>query len=92
MVTAVAAVDLGATSGRVMLGRVGPNEVSVEAVARFPNTPVRTIDGLHWNILELSTGTFSREITERTHTFKTRSHTRCPAIGRARRARASDSK
>jgi rhamnulokinase len=49
----VAAVDLGATSGRVMLGRVGPDELSVEVVHRFPNDPVRTSDGLHWNILEL---------------------------------------
>jgi len=36
-----------------MLGRFGPNELSVHAVARFGNNPVRTIDGLHWNILEL---------------------------------------
>src|SRR6478735_7705889 len=49
----VAAVDLGATSGRVMLGHLGPDQLSVEAVHRFPNQPVRTADGLHWNILEL---------------------------------------
>lgn len=49
----VAAVDLGASGGRVMLGRVGPDELSVRSVARFENNPVRTIDGLHWNILEL---------------------------------------
>jgi rhamnulokinase len=49
----VAAVDLGATSGRVMLGHVGPDELSFEVVHRFPNDPVRTRDGLHWNILEL---------------------------------------
>jgi rhamnulokinase len=49
----VAAVDLGATSGRVMLGHLGPDQLSVEAVHRFPNDPVRTPDGLHWNILEL---------------------------------------
>ncbi|WP_255408456.1 rhamnulokinase family protein [Cryobacterium sp. N22] len=49
----VAAVDLGASSGRVMLGRVGPNRLKLHSVARFPNNPVRTIDGLHWNILEL---------------------------------------
>jgi rhamnulokinase len=49
----VAAVDLGASSGRVMLGRVGPNELSVHPVARFANNPVRTIDGLHWDILDL---------------------------------------
>ena len=36
----VAAVDLGATSGRVMLGRVGANELELHAVARFSNTPV----------------------------------------------------
>jgi rhamnulokinase len=53
MSVTVAAVDLGATSGRVMLGHVGPDELRLEAVARFPNTPVETIDGLHWNILEL---------------------------------------
>jgi rhamnulokinase len=50
---AVAAVDLGATSGRVVLGRVGPDRLDVEVVHRFPNQPVRTADGLHWNILEL---------------------------------------
>jgi rhamnulokinase len=49
----VAAVDLGATSGRVMLGNLGPDQLSVEAVHRFSNDPVRITDGLHWNILEL---------------------------------------
>jgi len=53
MTSAVAAVDLGATSGRVILGHVSANELSIRPVARFPNSPVRTIDGLHWNILEL---------------------------------------
>lgn len=53
MSESVAAIDLGATSGRVMLGHVGHNELSVRPVARFPNTPVRVRDGLHWNILEL---------------------------------------
>ena len=36
----VAAIDLGASSGRVVVGRVGPDELSVETVARFPNGPV----------------------------------------------------
>lgn len=55
MVTAgsVAAIDLGATSGRVILGHVGHSEVRLVPVARFPNVPVRTPDGLHWNVLEL---------------------------------------
>jgi rhamnulokinase len=36
-----------------MLGRVGPNELRLDEVHRFSNDPVRTLDGLHWNILEL---------------------------------------
>jgi len=50
---AVAAVDLGATSGRVILGYVGQNELRLTDVARFANAPVRTLDGLHWSVLEL---------------------------------------
>jgi rhamnulokinase len=49
----VAAVDLGASSGRVMVGRVAPNELELTEVHRFPNEPVRLPDGLHWDILRL---------------------------------------
>jgi rhamnulokinase len=49
----VAAVDLGASSGRVMLGHVGADHLSLEAVARFGNEPLRLPDGLHWNVAEL---------------------------------------
>lgn len=45
----VAAVDLGASSGRVMLGRVGPGVLALEQVARFANEPVLLPDGLHWD-------------------------------------------
>ncbi|MCU1469252.1 MAG: rhamnulokinase [Glaciihabitans sp.] len=46
----VAAIDLGATSGRVMLGRVGPRELSLHPVLRFANEP-RTVNGeMHWDI------------------------------------------
>lgn len=48
-VRAVAAVDLGATSGRVMIGRVGPGVLELEPVSRFPNGPVARADGLHWD-------------------------------------------
>jgi rhamnulokinase len=51
--TAVAAVDLGATSGRVMLGHVGHNELRLQPVARFPNGPTATPDGLRWNVTAL---------------------------------------
>ncbi len=36
-----------------MLGRVGPEVLSLTEVHRFPNEPVALPDGLHWNILEL---------------------------------------
>jgi rhamnulokinase len=36
-----------------MLGHLGPDQLSVEEVHRFPNDPVSTPDGLHWSILEL---------------------------------------
>ncbi len=49
----VAAVDLGASSGRVMVGRVGPRDLELTEVHRFPNDPVRLPDGLHWDILRL---------------------------------------
>ena len=47
----VAAIDLGATSGRVVLGRVGDGELRLDDVHRFPNGPVELPDGLHWDIL-----------------------------------------
>ncbi|SIS01922.1 rhamnulokinase family protein [Microbacterium sp. RURRCA19A] len=49
-VRAVAAVDLGATSGRVMIGRVGDGILALEEVARFPNGPIERADGWHWDI------------------------------------------
>jgi rhamnulokinase len=49
----VAAVDLGATSGRVMLGRIGPAGISMEHIHRFPNEPVQLSTGLHWDLLGL---------------------------------------
>ncbi|MFC8103062.1 rhamnulokinase family protein [Streptomyces sp. NPDC057363] len=55
--SAFAAVDLGATSGRVILGRVGPDDLDLTEAHRFPNTPVRLPDGLHWNLLALFQGT-----------------------------------
>ena len=52
---ALAAVDLGASSGRVVLGRVGPDTLAVEEVSRFRNGAVRLPDGLYWDILGLYT-------------------------------------
>ncbi|MBM7440346.1 rhamnulokinase family protein [Streptomyces sp. HB132] len=51
-----AAVDLGATSGRVITGRVGPDELVLTETHRFANTPVQLPDGLHWDVLALYQG------------------------------------
>src|SRR6478735_8563334 len=48
-----AAVDLGASSGRVILGRVGTGVLEMTEVARFRNGPVTLPDGLYWDILGL---------------------------------------
>lgn len=48
-----AAVDLGASSGRVLVGTVDEASVEVAQVHRFGNEPVRLPDGLHWDLLGL---------------------------------------
>jgi rhamnulokinase len=53
---AVAAVDLGASSGRVMVGRVGPGSLQLVEVNRFPNEPVQVHGSLQWDILALYRG------------------------------------
>ncbi|MEA2317222.1 MAG: rhamnulokinase [Solirubrobacteraceae bacterium] len=52
---AYAAVDLGASSGRVVTGRLEDGRVVLEECHRFPNRPVRLPDGLRWNLLHLFT-------------------------------------
>ncbi len=47
------AVDLGAESGRGILGRLEDGRVHLSEVHRFPNSPVRLPDGLHWDVLRL---------------------------------------
>ncbi|MFD7292294.1 rhamnulokinase family protein [Streptomyces sp. NPDC059897] len=54
--TPYAAIDLGASSGRIMTARVTHDTLALTEAHRFPNTPVRTPDGLHWDILGLYTG------------------------------------
>ncbi|MQY30960.1 rhamnulokinase [Nocardia aurantia] len=48
-----AAVDLGASSGRVLRGRITTEELTVHEVHRFPNRPLSLPDGLYWNIGDL---------------------------------------
>jgi rhamnulokinase len=45
-----AAVDLGASSGRVILGSVSKDSIQYEEVHRFGNGPVARGDGLYWDI------------------------------------------
>ena len=47
------ALDLGAESGRAMLGRFDGERLRLTQVHRFPNPPVRLPDGLHWDVLHL---------------------------------------
>jgi len=49
------ALDLGAESGRAMLGRFDGERLQLSEVHRFPNGPVRLPDGLHWDALRLWT-------------------------------------
>lgn len=50
MTRSFAAVDLGATSGRVVLGTFGPEGFALDEVHRFPNNPI-SVDGvLCWNV------------------------------------------
>src|SRR3712207_5723999 len=45
--------DLGAESGRAVLGRFEGERMTLEEVHRFPNRPVRLPDGLHWDVLRI---------------------------------------
>ncbi|GHH72013.1 carbohydrate kinase [Streptomyces sulfonofaciens] len=57
-----AAVDLGASSGRVMAGRVSapkqgaPGDLALTEAHRFPNRPLRLPEGLRWDVLGLYGG------------------------------------
>ncbi len=44
------AIDLGAESGRLMLGSLELGRLSLEEVHRFPNTPLRADGSMHWDI------------------------------------------
>ncbi|MFI0898077.1 rhamnulokinase family protein [Streptomyces sp. NPDC020983] len=51
-----AAVDLGASNGRVMAGRVGPGTLELREAHRFPNRPVTVGGTLYWDVLALHRG------------------------------------
>lgn len=47
------AIDLGAESGRVMLGTLQDGKLGLEELHRFPNNPVRLPTGFYWDTLRL---------------------------------------
>ena len=47
------AIDLGAESGRALLGILSGGKLVVEELHRFPNTPVRVLGALYWDTLRL---------------------------------------
>ena len=50
--TSFLAIDLGAESGRAMLGRID-DRLTLDEIHRFPNGPVRVGEHIHWDILRL---------------------------------------
>ncbi|MEV5028791.1 rhamnulokinase [Paenibacillus sp. LPE1-1-1.1] len=49
----ILAFDLGASSGRALLGRLNNGKIEVEELHRFANDPVQVGDRLQWDILRL---------------------------------------
>ena len=47
------AFDLGAESGRAILGTLKDGVLSLEYLHRFPNIPVRVFSALYWDTLRL---------------------------------------
>jgi rhamnulokinase len=47
------AFDLGAESGRALLGRFDGQRLRLEVLHRFPNGPVAVLDALFWDVLRL---------------------------------------
>jgi rhamnulokinase len=47
------ALDLGAESGRGLLGRFDGQHLALEEIHRFPNGPVRMLDTLYWDLPRL---------------------------------------
>ena len=52
------AVDLGAESGRVMLGTLQDGRVALEEIHRFPNRSLTTGPHLHWDLPHLQSAIF----------------------------------
>jgi rhamnulokinase len=49
----ILAIDLGAESGRGLIGSFDGDRLTLDVVHRFPNGGVATLDTLHWDVLGL---------------------------------------
>src|SRR5437667_2962046 len=49
----ILAFDLGAESGRGLLGLFDGRKLALEVLHRFPNGPMQTLDSMHWDVLRL---------------------------------------
>jgi sugar (pentulose or hexulose) kinase len=47
------ACDLGAESGRVMVGRLEDGRLTLEEIHRFPSAAVRVLGSLRWDVLRI---------------------------------------
>ena len=45
------AIDLGAESGRAMLGQFDGQRLHISEIHRFPNAPVKLPNGIYWDVL-----------------------------------------
>ena len=47
------ACDLGAESGRVILGKLEAEKITLEEIHRFENAPIRVSGSLRWDVQRL---------------------------------------
>lgn len=50
------AFDLGAESGRAVVGHLSGTRLRLEEIHRFPNQPVEVLGTLYWDVLSLFRG------------------------------------
>jgi len=70
------AADLGAESGRVVLGTLTHGQLEIEEIRRFPNQPVELPSGLYWDVFRLF-----HEIVEGLTTAGRERHVKAAGIG-----------
>ena len=53
------AIDLGASSGRGMVGKFDGNKISLSEIHRFTNDPMNLNGSLYWDIIRLFAAFFN---------------------------------